>query len=133
MNYNKYIKEIYEQILKHNNININRKDTVFLYFDNDIMIYLLAKYLKNIQNIFSYLKNLNEDKEYIYDFSDLYEKDSSRNGVNYCVYYNDDLRQINNNVHRCERCTIPCYVIKININDFYKYFNKLFDQNVGLR
>lgn len=133
MNYNKYIKEIYEQILKHNNININRKDRVFLYFDNDIMICLLAKYSEDIQKSFSRLKNLNEDKKYIYDFSDLYEKDSSHNVVNYCVYYNDDLRQINNNVHKCERCTTPCYVIKININDFYKYFNKLFDQNVGLR
>lgn len=133
MNHNKYIKEIYEQILKHNNININRKDTVFLYFDNDIMIYLLAKYSEDIQKSFSCLKNLNEDKKYIYNFSDLYKKDLLRNGVNYCVYYNDDLRQINNNVYRCERCTAPCYVIKININDFYKYFNKLFDQNVGLK
>ena len=134
MNDDKYIHNAYLNILKDNNIKYYNYSDVYLSFKDDIFIKLLSQYSEKINNRLNHLTDIDTDEKYLYSFNDLIYLNNNIS-VSYCIFLNKYIKNINNKISICQKCSLrtSCCIINIDINDMNKYFNVYLDKNIILR
>lgn len=122
LNYDENFENAINKILLDKNINISQYNSIFLYFPSTIIQRIFCKLSKRIKNFHLYGET-NITYEIFYNCSYSFTK-------RYChLYSQTTVFNKLDNTYICNKCkrSQNCLIIVINENEFYNYFNFLFN------